>query len=70
MTRSFAYIVEVDVDAAIVQHQEVPQGINPLDGVSVAVVGAEDPGVFLFDKVAGLLLGPYLEVRVSADRLP
>jgi hypothetical protein len=54
------YIVQVHVDAAIVQHEEVPDRVDALDGVFVVVIGAEEPGVLGFDEVPRRLGTPEL----------
>lgn len=47
-----AYVVEVDVGAAVVGEHEVSDHVGALDGVGVAVEGLEEEGVLLFDEVA------------------
>lgn len=45
--------------------KEVADSIDALDGVSVSVVGAEEPGVLSLDEVARSLFGPELSRTVS-----
>lgn len=60
------YIVQVHVDAAVMQHQEIPGCVDALHRILVVIVGVQEPGVFGFDKVSRGLLGPELErPRVS-----
>jgi len=42
--------------------QEVPNGIDPLDRVSIPVIGSEEPRVVDLDEIAGRLLSPQLRV--------
>lgn len=62
------YVVEVHVDATVEQHNEVPNRIDALNRVAVAIVGAQEPRVFRLDKVSRCFLGPKLEWSdVSVD---
>lgn len=77
-----AYIVEINVDAAVVVQDKVANGIGALDGVGVGVEGLEEPqvssmgqqwkshllaaNVLLGDEVARLFVGPQLQA-VSAS---
>lgn len=54
-------VVEVHVDAAVMQEEEVPDGIDSLHFMSVAVVGTQEPGIFSFDEVARRFFGPDLQ---------
>lgn len=54
------YVVKVHVDAAIVAHQKVSQGINPLYWVLEPIISAEKPWILDLDKVARWQLVPQL----------
>lgn len=60
-------VVEVHVDAAVVQEQEVPDRIDSLYFVPVAVVGAQEPSVFFFNEIARRLFGPDLQRERSGQ---
>lgn len=59
------YIVQVDVDAAKVQHQEISQRIDALDGEFVAIICFEEPGVVGLDEIERGLECPKLVGGVS-----
>lgn len=42
------------------EHEEVPDRVDALDGVFVVVIGAEEPWVLGFDEVPGRLGTPEL----------
>lgn len=54
------YIIQIDVCAAKVCQNEVPNGVRTLDGVLVAIEGVQEPGVFGGNEIARLLVGPQL----------
>ena len=58
LLRYFAYIVQIEVDAALMAQDEVFQRIHPLDGELVAIVGTKKPRVFSLNKLPRLFLCP------------
>ena len=50
--------VEIEIDATVVVEDEVAHGVGALDGVGVAVVCVEEPGVELGEEVVSRLIAP------------
>lgn len=42
-----AYIVQVEVDSAVMQENKITNSVNPLHWVSIPVVSAQEPGVVI-----------------------
>ena len=50
--------VQIDVHAAIVVEDEIPNGVGSLDGVGVSVEGVQEPGVMLGNEHPGTRVRP------------
>jgi hypothetical protein len=53
-------IVEIDVDPAVENEDEVADCVGTLDREGIAVKCGEEPGVFCSNEFAGLFIGPEL----------
>jgi hypothetical protein len=53
-------IIEIDVDPAVENKDEVADGVGTLDREGIAVECGEEPGVFCSNEFAGLFIGPEL----------
>ena len=53
-----SYIVKIEIYAAIVQQEEISNGIDTLDGEWVGIVCLEEPGVLGLDEVSRRLFRP------------
>ena len=56
--------VEVEVEAAVVQKDEVLYCVDALDRVAIAVVGGEEPFVVLLEQVAACACVPDVDLEV------
>jgi hypothetical protein len=52
------HIVKIEIDTTVVDENEISHCINSLDLEGVAVVGLQEPGVFLLNEVARCLFCP------------
>lgn len=52
------HVVQINVDAAKVVKDKVPNGIGALDGVGIAVKSLEEPWVLGSNEFARLLVSP------------
>lgn len=48
-------------------HEEVPEGINPLDRILEVSVGVYKPGILFLDEVSRQFVRPQLEIGPSGD---
>lgn len=59
--RGKTYVIEIDIDATVVEHEEISQGVYSLHWEAVAVIRVEEPGILGRDEVSRGLLGPELD---------
>ena len=52
------YVVQINVDAAVMGKYEIPDGVRALNGLTVIVERAQEPRVFGCDELAGFDVGP------------
>jgi hypothetical protein len=57
---AIAAIVEIDIDPAVKDENEVSDCVGALNGERVTVKGGEEPGVFCSNEFAGFFVRPEL----------
>ena len=60
-----AYIVEIDVDSAVVSEDKVSDSVCALDRLRIIVKSVEEPWVLCSYKLSRLVVCPELESRID-----